>query len=58
MDSPIIHVRLPQETLDRLKALSAETHFSISDLIRARIDRAYPYVEAKAREAAISKAQP
>lgn len=50
MNSPIAKFRLPQETLDKIKRLSEESGFSVSDLIRACIDRAYPYVEQKAKE--------
>ena len=50
MNSPIVQVRLPQEVLDKVKAMSRESGYSVSEIIRACIVRALPYVEDKIQQ--------
>ena len=50
MNSPILKVRVPQELAEKIKALSVESGFTVSDILRACVTRALPYVEQKARE--------
>jgi predicted DNA-binding protein len=47
--SRMIQLRLTEELKGQLEALSQETDFTVSELVRACITRALPYVEAKAK---------
>ena len=49
MDSPILKVRVPQELAEKVKTLSAQSGFTVSDILRACIVRALPYVEQKVK---------
>ena len=50
MESPYLKFRLPPEVLEKIKALSVESGLTVSDILRACVTRALPYVEQKARE--------
>ncbi len=50
MNSPMAKFRLPQELLDHIKRLSAESGYPVSEVIRACIVRALPYVEDKIQQ--------
>ena len=45
-----VKVRLDPATLGKLSALSQESGYSTSELIRACVTRALPYVEQKANQ--------
>ena len=49
MDSPILRVRVSQELAEKIKALSVESGLTVSDILRACVTRALPYVEQKAK---------
>ena len=50
MNSPRSQFRLPQELLDKIKTLSRESGIPASEIIRACIVRALPYVEDKIKQ--------
>ena len=50
MDSPILKVRVPQELAEKVKTLSAQSGFTVSDILRACVSRALPYVEQKVKD--------
>lgn len=41
---------MPEDELAKVKALAAESGLSVSEIIRACVRRAMPYVEQKIRE--------
>ena len=50
MNSPAKSYRLPEEMIAELKALSVESGIPVSELVRACIRRALPYVKTKIAE--------
>ena len=50
MESPYLKFRLPPEVLEKIKALSVESGLTVSDILRACVTRALPYVEQKVKE--------
>ena len=54
MNSPMLKFRLPQELADKVKRLSEESGLPVSEVIRACITRALPYVEQRIKESRAS----
>lgn len=50
MPSPVTQIRTPPEMKVKLEELSASSGISVSEIVRACVTRALPYIESKIQQ--------